>query len=206
MKGIYLIHNTKVNKVYVGITGKSFGHRWKQHIKLLRRGKHYNKRLQSAYNRDGEESFEFVVLEVYDDVNGIENEELFWVQYFKSIGMELYNLCSYGQYALGIKRSEETKQKLSTNKKKFYANNPAARTEMSNRAKVRMRSSDQIARVKSINAKIWDGFIAPDGTVYKDVYSLMEFCKKHNLVRNYMSLLARGKLETYKGWKHLERG
>jgi len=59
--GIYLIRNLVNGKCYVGST-ITFRRRWACHKHLLRRGKHANGHLQSAWNRYGEASFGFEAL------------------------------------------------------------------------------------------------------------------------------------------------
>lgn len=61
--GIYKIVNKIDGKYYVGST-KNFHKRWKYyHLRDLRLNKHKNDKLQNAWNKYGEESFEFVPVE-----------------------------------------------------------------------------------------------------------------------------------------------
>lgn len=61
--GIYKIVNKIDGKYYVGST-KNFHKRWKYyHLRDLRLNKHKNDKLQNAWNKYGEESFEFVPFE-----------------------------------------------------------------------------------------------------------------------------------------------
>ena len=62
MKCIYQIINLKDGKRYIGST-TDFNRRMSQHLGRLRLGKHHSKHLQNAWERDGEESFRFEVLE-----------------------------------------------------------------------------------------------------------------------------------------------
>lgn len=59
--GVYSITNKLDGKRYIGSAAKSFKGRWWTHINALRKGKHQNKHLQSAWNRDGESNFDFEV-------------------------------------------------------------------------------------------------------------------------------------------------
>jgi group I intron endonuclease len=56
--GIYSITNMVDGKRYVG-SAHSFTRRWRVHTSQLRRGAHPNRKLQAAWNKYGEESFEF---------------------------------------------------------------------------------------------------------------------------------------------------
>ena len=53
------------------------------------------------------------------------------------------------------------------------------------------------------NAKIWEGFIDPDGNEIT-IKNLYDFCKQNNLDFPSMHRLAKGesKLKSYKGWSH----
>jgi len=60
--GIYQIRNLKNNNIYIGSTN-DFDIRWKRHRHALRKSDHWNPYLQNAWNKYGEESFVFEILE-----------------------------------------------------------------------------------------------------------------------------------------------
>lgn len=60
----------------------------------------------------------------------------------------------------------------------------------------------EIAR-KEGKGKVWPGFISPDGTVYRNIPNLNEFCKEHGLSTAPMFQVDRGKQESHKGWKSI---
>lgn len=71
MKGtIYEITNLINGKVYIGQTIREFEKRKAEHLKSLRRGKHFNPHLQHAFNKYGEDAFEF------RNLGDFENSEL----------------------------------------------------------------------------------------------------------------------------------
>lgn len=72
--GVYEIKNVKNGKRYIGSTKKSFDIRWEQHRKNLRKNNHINNHLQHAWNKYGEESFEFSVIEEFSD--SVDDEKL----------------------------------------------------------------------------------------------------------------------------------
>ena len=59
--GIYCIMNIQNGKRYVG-SSKNIYSRWQKHRALLRKGTHWDKHLQNAWNKYGEPSFKFIVL------------------------------------------------------------------------------------------------------------------------------------------------
>lgn len=65
--GIYQIRNIKNNHRYIGAS-EHIQARWHQHRALLKAGNHYNKRLQTAWNRHGAEAFTFEVLEYTENI------------------------------------------------------------------------------------------------------------------------------------------
>lgn len=64
--GVYEIKNIINSKKYIGSTTMSFSKRLEHHRCLLRNGTHKNKHLQRAWDKYGEDNFEFNILEVVD--------------------------------------------------------------------------------------------------------------------------------------------
>jgi group I intron endonuclease len=62
ISGVYQILCKPTGKIYVGGT-VNLRARWEQHRRCLRRGNHPNAYLQNAWNKYGEENFEFSILE-----------------------------------------------------------------------------------------------------------------------------------------------
>lgn len=67
-KGIYCIKNTINNKLYIG-SSKNINKRKQEHFSRLRRGVHKNVKLQASYNKHGEASFIFEILETNSKLN-----------------------------------------------------------------------------------------------------------------------------------------
>jgi len=65
-QGVYVIRCTESNKIYIGSTTMSFIKRYNHHFNQLENNKHKNSYLQNSYNKYGEESFEFDILEICD--------------------------------------------------------------------------------------------------------------------------------------------
>lgn len=64
--GIYVIYNNVNGKFYVGSTTHSFRLRWYAHLYQLRLNKHSNFILQRAWNKYGENAFEFRIVEILE--------------------------------------------------------------------------------------------------------------------------------------------
>lgn len=106
--GIYQIRNTVNGKRYVG-SAVNLKKRWQGHQSLLRHRQHYNVHLQNAFDKYGEVTLAFSVLEyVPDSVKLIEREQHF----FDTLKPE-YNIAPVAGSTLGRHHSEETKRKMS---------------------------------------------------------------------------------------------
>lgn len=73
--GVYEIRNKINSKRYIGSTIISFTKRLEHHRCLLRNGTHKNTYLQNAWNKYGEDNFEFNILEVVDPHCALEAEQ-----------------------------------------------------------------------------------------------------------------------------------
>lgn len=90
--GIYQIKNMTNNKIYIG-SSKNIYERWDTHKSRLRWNKHCNRHLQSAWNKDGEKSFEFSILEIVDDLSQLKMLEQKYIDTLQPFGESGYNLC-----------------------------------------------------------------------------------------------------------------
>lgn len=82
MTGIYKITCTGNNKMYIG-QSLAIKRRWNDHQKALKKGCHYNKYLQRAYNKYGEESFVYEILELCNKEK-LNERERFYISLFNS--------------------------------------------------------------------------------------------------------------------------
>ncbi|WP_395406291.1 NUMOD3 domain-containing DNA-binding protein [Pseudoduganella sp. UC29_106] len=104
--GIYEILNSVNGKRYVG-SAKNFRLRWKAHLLHLNRGTHHSRHLQSAWVKHGAEAFRFNKLLICEAKDLIFFEQ----RAFDAFKPE-YNIAPIAGSCLGVKHSEETKQKL----------------------------------------------------------------------------------------------
>lgn len=80
MKGIYQIKNIQNNKLYIG-QSIDIIKRFQHHKSDLNTNKHYNKHLQAAWIKYGEQSFEFSILEEVEDINVLNDLEIYYIEY-----------------------------------------------------------------------------------------------------------------------------
>ena len=114
MIGIYKILNRTTGKFYVGSSSRSIEGRWIEHLSDLRRNSHYNPRLQRAWNKYGEEDFDFIVLEEVKDKKQVVVREQYYLDYYTCYNKKIgYNICPVANSTLGYIHKEETKRKIS---------------------------------------------------------------------------------------------
>lgn len=107
MVGIYKIYNKENQKVYIG-SSNDVERRFSIHRKKLKNDDHINEHLQNSWNKYGEDSFEF---EVIDEV-GVENlreKEQEYINEYNSIDSENgYNIKNVGLEKSTISSSSKT--------------------------------------------------------------------------------------------------
>ena len=113
--GIYKIINIKTNEIYIG-SSINLKKRKSDHFYLLRKNKHTNKHLQNSFNKHGENSFLFIILELCE-----KNICLLLEQKYIDDLKPIFNINPKAGNSLGIKHSKETIEKIrktQTGKKK----------------------------------------------------------------------------------------
>lgn len=105
--GVYKIRNTLNNKCYIGSTSENFTKRWRLHLRSLRIGKHHSILLQRAWDKHGESSFVFEVIENVSPESCLERE-----QHFLDNEQPQYNICKIAGSPIGRKSSDVTRQKI----------------------------------------------------------------------------------------------
>jgi group I intron endonuclease len=116
--GIYGIFNLENGKVYIGstVSNQGFNARWGAHRYSLRRNKSKSRYLQNAWNKYGESSFRFSILEECPDEVLVRQEQA-WIDCYNSMDHQFgYNLREASNHG---KFSEESKKRLSIAIKKL---------------------------------------------------------------------------------------
>ena len=91
--GIYQIKNLLNGKVYIG-QSVDIEKRWSTHKAELKNNYHYNIHLQNAWNKYGEDNFEFSIIEECD-MDELNAREIFWISKLNSCNSG-YNLTTGG--------------------------------------------------------------------------------------------------------------
>lgn len=111
--GIYMIINYVNNHRYVG-SSKNLSQRLWEHRANLRHNKHDNPHLQNAWNKYGEISFNYVILEKCNEEERFERE-----QYYVNVLKPEYNICV--EVVNQPPTSESTRKKQSETRKRMFA-------------------------------------------------------------------------------------
>lgn len=145
---IYTITNTVNGKVYVG-SSVDMKARINRHFNHLRKGIHYNGKLQRAFSKHGEQAFVVgVVDECFVSERGAVESE--WIERFDS-ARRGYNICPIGMSVLGAKQSPEHVARRMASKK-GYKHSDETRAKLS--AVAKSRSGAAHLHTPEVRAKV----------------------------------------------------
>ncbi len=106
---IYQITNTINNKIYIG-SAINYDTRIKRHLNDLKIGRHHSTKLQRSYNKYGKEVFSFEIIESVTDIDLLIKIEQKWLTE-KQPEYNMTLIAGLNSH-LGVKRSQETKDKI----------------------------------------------------------------------------------------------
>lgn len=169
--GIYRITNTVNGKSYIGKTGMNFGDRWDNHKSLLRNNRHDNPYLQNAWNKYGENSFKFAIIELVNDSNLLNELEIQYIKQYKEAGLS-YNIHDGGDGGLNLGKhlSDETKRKIGEKNRVNMIGRKLSeetRKKMSEAQKRRQYSPSELAHRREFSRQLNTGRIRSDETKKK---------------------------------------
>lgn len=179
---VYRIKDVADGKEYVGST-TDYKRRVRDHIRMLKTNRHYNSYLQRAWNKHGENSFVFEVVEECSKEN-LRTKEF---ECIENTNPE-FNLQKIVNQRVTFRHSNETKKKLRKIAK----------------ADGRRPSKKAIKNSVMANRKVWKGFISPSGIEYRNIANLPAFCRKHKLSHLSMVRLGNKKITSHRKWKNID--
>jgi group I intron endonuclease len=196
--GIYVITNTVNGKEYVGSTTK-LHKRWGQHKTELKFNRHFNSLLQNAWNKYGESSFSYRIVENCDKDELLVREELWMIKLESHKKMGGYNLCEKPMASrLGCKASPETILKMS--KSLSGTNHPMWGKHLKFSTKKKLRDLQLGIPKPNSGPKKRYKVISPLGKKV-ELFGLRKFCRENNLIHSMFWRVVVGKQKEYKGWK-----
>ena len=189
--------------------------RCEHHRSSLRRGDHRNAHLQAAWNKYGEDSFEFTALELLDP-NDLLNAEQNWIDQTQSadreIGFNIYSIAgSPGDANAQIwegfvdpNGNEVTIQNLFGFCRKNNLDFPSMHRLAKGESK--LKSYKGWSHKNSVRQrdyiKTYEGFIDPNGNPVGPITNLAAFCRQNNLDNTHMVAVAQGRLYSHRGWTY----
>lgn len=192
--GIYKITNIINDKFYIG-SAVNIDKRRNQHLHNLRKGKHPNIHLQRSFDKHGELSFRFEILEHCQTKHLIEKE-----QYYIDTLKPHYNICQVAGNSTGRKATKDTKEKMSK-ARKGKKHTAEAKLKMSLKTKGRVISVEQRFSISTILSK---PVVKLDelGNVLEEFNSVTEAITKSGVANICKAL--KGKYKTAGGfvWKY----
>lgn len=107
---VYSITNTINNYIYIG-SAKACRRRMYGHFGLLKRGKHWIRKLQADWDRQKPDDFKITVLEIVTDLSKIREREQFYLDKFRDKKDFIYN---YAKTVMGtgVSLDAEIKEKM----------------------------------------------------------------------------------------------
>lgn len=210
--GIYGIRNLLNWKVYIGKTGMNFGDRWDSHRSLLNNGKHDNPHLQKAWDKYGQDNFEFIIIEDCG-IDELNDREKYYIKLYKDMGLA-YNIhdgrdegCNLGKHlseetkrkigeknrinGLGRKVSDETKEKMSK------SHTGMKYTSMSEEGKKNIQQAQQ-KYFEQNPKKLCVDDVIEIRRLHKDGLNYSEIARKYNVTYQCISDIC-----NYKRWKQV---
>ena len=126
MTGVYKIINKQSKKFYIG-SSVDIQKRWHNHLYALRKGKHPNPHLQSAWVKYGHDCFIFSVLEKTSKEELTEREQ-YWLEKENAVA-DGYNICEEaGKPSEGCKNASSDYWDELTDEEKFELSEKRAQT------------------------------------------------------------------------------
>lgn len=117
---IYKITSVENNKIYIGQT-KNKRKRIDEHKYNLRHNQHHSNYMQRCFNKYGEETFRFEIIETCDTEN-VDERECYWIAFYNANNKKFgFNSESGGNRNKTL--SEETKAKIGAKNKIHYIKN-----------------------------------------------------------------------------------
>lgn len=207
---IYKITNSINDKVYIGQTVESLKKRWNRHtwVCTIKRNA---MAITNAIVKYGKENFIIEEIDKADDIEELNEKEIYYINLYKSISPNGYNLTTGG----GNRRlSEETKRKISESNKgrtiseetrkklsdshKGVKLSEETRLKMSISNKGKKPSENTIKGSIEYNQKTYT-MINPSGDIVTFT-NMKLFCLENNLCNSKLCLVASGKRRSHKGW------
>jgi group I intron endonuclease len=111
---IYKLTNTVNNKIYIGLTTeKSVAERCRKRNAEAKYRDDRKSYILNAIRKHGEKSFVSEIIDTAESLEELKEKEIYYISFYKARDRSIgYNLTDGGEGNLGLKMSEETKDKI----------------------------------------------------------------------------------------------
>lgn len=223
---VYALLDENQQIFYVGKTCRP-KFRFKRHLNEVSNGNHlyvYNKLKQVIDRKNGDTAGIFHIIEENIDESQIDDREMFYIKKFRNEGVKLTNLTDGGEGGkgftaeinkraalkrTGLKRSDETKKKLSDLKKGIpltQSHKDALKKAWETRTPLSPEHYQKISDLNrgKINIQKYR-LLDPNGMEHITENGLTDFCREHRLSSPLLHKTLTGNRPHHKGWKLLEK-
>ena len=196
---IYKYTNKLNGKIYIGQTVRTLEERLKEHMRK-------NKTIiDKALNKYGIDNFEIEILCKCNDVNELNEKEIYYIKLYNSLIPNGYNQCYGGGNTMGYHHKDISKQKMSEHKKgkKTGVNNPFYGKTHSEETKKRFseqrkgRKLSQEWRDNIGKSQFKKVLCVENNTIYE---SIKDCGEKLGIEPTHITRVCKGKGKTAKGY------
>lgn len=214
VSGIYKIINITNNKYYIGSSYDIY-YRWRKHKEKLNKNKHHSIKLQRSWNRDGKDSFKFIIIEKCDRSLLIEKEQNY-LNIAQKNKKDSYNMTfdatrpenKYGyKHSSWVKVSKKVRNilknywlKHGTIKTLEFAKkqyNIGSKVICNRLIPIFKKQTTQRPKRKNTDKKIYS-FYHKDGKIFTG--TRRDFINKYNLIECCVCNMLCGRFLSHKGW------
>lgn len=200
---IYKVTNLINNKVYIGLTTRTFEERKKQHLReaINSNSKKY---FHNALRKYGNDNFIWEIIDVAETQEELNEKEIYWISLFNSYGKQGYNQTRGGEGASGYKHSDESRKKMSKDRiGRTHSEDSKKMMSMSQKGRVhsketKMKIGKSRKGSKHPLAKLNEESVLEIKELIKNRMSLTEIAKIFNVNGTIVVKIKNG--ET---WKHV---
>lgn len=199
---IYKVTDKTNQKIYIGQTVRSLDERMKEHLR------HRTTYFDKAYRKSNIDNFKVEIIDRAENIEELNKKEKYWINYFKCLIPNGYNMCEGGENTMGFHHREESKKKMSITKSKMYLgeNNPfynkthseeqrkkwsklrKGMSHLTEEQKIKLKESHFTKKVINVDTK--------------EIFSsVKEAAEKYNLKATHISRVCNGKRKRTGGFK-----
>lgn len=169
---IYKSTNNITGKIYIGQTTHTLDKRIKGHIKESKIES--NRPFMLSINKYGEDNFTFEIIDTANNIDELNDKEIYWINFYNSVSPNGYNLTGGGQgkkmmvtnelserISKGLKNSEKwqeiknSEEYKGTMEKNFFGRNKGKKFTQEHKEKIWEKNKERILEFNKSTSKKW---------------------------------------------------